>query len=67
MEGELEEAVRAIRPCCRTDACEGDREGKQGRKTFRFQFKKVLARLPGSPEANSAHQRNPASSGMDLP
>lgn len=38
MERELEEAVRAIRPLCRTDPCEGDSEGKQGRKTFRFQF-----------------------------
>lgn len=45
---------------------ETGKENKEERPSD-FNSEKVLARLPGSPEAKGAHQRNPASSGMDLP
>lgn len=42
------------------------KENKEERPSD-FNSQKVLARLPGSPEAKGGHQSNPASSGMDLP
>lgn len=63
MERELEEAVRPIRPLCRTEppVKETGKENKEERPQD-FNSEKILARLTGSPQAKGAHQRNPESS-----